>query len=126
MEIYRTKNKNIFYTFVNIDNKQIELDFVLTVPSHFYCDVFIQNRKNVKEKTYLTVQQYNFNDYNFVIPQIELEKIITSRQIILIKKAIKKAYYEILKIKWQEIYENHFCDNYVTLYEDFRKHIDHM
>lgn len=33
MDIYKTKN--IFYAFLKIDNKEIELDFVLTVKKHY-------------------------------------------------------------------------------------------
>lgn len=123
MDIYRTNNNNIFYTFTKIDNKQIELDFVLTVENNFYCDVFIQNKENIKNKTYLTVQQYNFNEKNFIIPIQEFNKYLTNRQIELLKKEIKKAYMQILKIKYDEIFENCFVpsDEKIEEYEKYRK-----
>lgn len=122
MDIYRTNNNNIFYTFTKIDNKQIELDFVLTVENNFYCDVFIQNKENIKNKTYLTVQQYNFNKKNFIIPIQEFNKYLTNRQIELLKKEIKKAYMQILKIKFEEIFgQNIDLNNAIDKYEKYRK-----
>lgn len=123
MDIYKTNNDNIFYTFIKIDNKKIELDFVLTVENSFYCDVFIQNKENIKNKTYLTVQQYNFNKKNFIIPIQEFNKYLTNRQIELLKKEIKKAYMQILKIKYDEIFENCFVpsDEKIKEYEKYRK-----
>lgn len=122
MDIYRTNNNNIFYTFTKIDNKQIELDFVLTVENNFYCDVFIQNKENIKNKTYLTVQQYNFNKKNFIIPIQEFNKYLTNRQIELLKKEIKKAYNKILKIKFEEIFgQNIDLNNAIDKYEKYRK-----
>lgn len=122
MDIYRTNNNNIFYTFTKIDNKQIELDFVLTVENNFYCDVFIQNKENIKNKMYLTVQQYNFNEKNFIIPIQEFNKYLTNRQIELLKKEIKKAYNKILKIKFEEIFgQNIDLNNAIDKYEKYRK-----
>lgn len=65
MDIYRTNNNNILYTFTKIDNKQIEL----------------------------------------------------------LKKEIKKAYMQILKIKYDEIFENCFVpsDEKIEEYEKYRK-----
>lgn len=122
MDIYKTNNDNIFYTFIKIDNKKIELDFVLTVENNFYCDVFIQNKENIKNKTYLTVQQYNFNKKNFIIPIQEFNKYLTNRQIELLKKEIKKAYNKILKIKFEEIFgQNIDLNNAIDKYEKYRK-----
>lgn len=122
MDIYKTNNDNIFYTFIKIDNKKIELDFVLTVENNFYCDVFIQNKENIKNKTYLTVQQYNFNKKDFIIPIQEFNKYLTNRQIELLKKEIKKAYNKILKIKFEEIFgQNIDLNNAINKYEKYRK-----
>ena len=125
MEIYKTNNKNIFYTFCKIDNKEVELDFVLTVENHFYCDVFIQTKKNIKKHTYLTVQQYNFNKHDFVIPQADLNKYLTDRQINNLKEKIKKAYKKILAIKFEQLMNNKTnSDNNIKEYEKYRKYID--
>lgn len=128
MEIYKTNNKNIFYTFLNIDNKKIELDFVLTVPEHFYCDVFVQTKKDIKNKTFSTIQQFNFSIRNFVVPLEEINKILTTRQLFLVRNAIKKAYYKILKIKFEEITQGNFVINEKQFneYEIYRKHIDYI
>lgn len=128
MEIYKTTNKNIFYTFCKIDNKKIELDFVLTVENDFYCDVFIQTKENVKKKTYLTIQQYNFNIHDFVISKKDFNKYLTNRQIDILKKEIKKAYKNILSIKFDELTEDKTKINYKNMkeYEKFRKYIDIM
>ena len=130
MEIYNTNNKNIFYTFIKIDNKEIELDFVLTVEDNFYCDIFIKTKENMKNRSYLTVQQYNFNKHDFVIPRKEFNKYITNRQIDLLKKEIKKAYMKILKIKYEEIIESEnkmiIDDKKIDEYEKYRKYIDVM
>lgn len=128
MEIYKTNNENIFYTFCKIDNKKIELDFVLTVENDFYCDVFIQTKENVKKKTYLTIQQYNFNIHDFVISKKDFNKYLTNRQIDILKKEIKKAYKNILSIKFDELTEDKTKINYKNMkeYEKFRKYIDIM
>ena len=128
MEIYKTNNSNIFYTFLQIDNKKIELDFVLTVKEKFYCNIFIQNKSNLKNGIHKTVQQYNFKIHNFIAPKEEINKYLTNRQIDLVKKGIKKAYMEILKIKFEKIIKNKFFikDNELKEYENYRKYIDYM
>ena len=123
MEIYNTNNKNIFYTFISIDNKEIELDFVLTVENHFYCNCFVQTQKDKKAKKYSEILQYNFNNNNFNI-NIRL----TNRQIKLLKKKIKLAYAEILKIKFNDIIDNDFLisNEEIKEFEKYRKFIDKM
>lgn len=129
MEIYRTNNRNIFYTITKIDNKKIELDFILTVKDHFHCDIFIQNKQNLKDQTYTTIQQYNFKKHDFVISKMNFNKYLTNRQIELLKNKIKKAYLDILKIKYDDIFENDssfFNNNLIDEYENYRKYIDCM
>lgn len=130
MDIYKTNNKNIFYAFLKIDNKEIELDFVLTVKNHFYCDIFIKNKEDIKRGTYTTIQQYNFHNHNFIVSLKELNKYLTDRQIDLTKKGIKKAYKKILAIKFEEIigHEKNMSiyENKLTEYEEYRKYIDVM
>ena len=128
MEIYKTNNKNIFFTFINIDNKRIELDFVLTVQDLFYCNIFVSNKEDAKKGTYQTIEQFSFRTYNFTKTQEEINKFLTDRQIDMLRKAIKKAYSKILKIKFEEITQGNFVINekQIAEYEIFRKHIDHI
>lgn len=125
MEIYNTNNKNVFYTFISIDNKEIELDFVLTVENHFYCDCFIQTQKDKCNKTYSGILQYNFNENIFKINSCNIINL-TNRQIKILKKKIKLAYMEILKIKFDDIVNDGFLvsDKQIEEYEKYRKYID--
>lgn len=125
MEIYNTNNKNMFYTFINIDNKEIELDFVLTVENHFYCDCFIRTQKDKCNKTYSGILKYNFNENIFEINSCNIINL-TNRQIKILKKKIKLAYMEILKIKFDDITNNKFLISNKELkeFEKYRKFID--
>lgn len=125
MEIYNTNNKNIFYTFISIDNKEIELNFVLTVENYFYCDCFIQTQKDKCNKTYSGILQYNFNKNIFNINSCNIINL-TNRQMGLLKKKIKSAYMEILKIKFDDIVNDGFLvsDKQIEEYEKYRKYID--
>lgn len=125
MEIYKTNNKNIFYTIFKIDNKQVELDFVLTFKSNMYCDVFLRSQKDVENSTYTTVFQYQFKNHNF-IRKNEMLKYFTDRQIKILIKQIKKAYKLILKIKFDEIMQDDFIteNDKILQYDEYLKHYD--
>lgn len=111
---------NEFKTEFFIDTKHIKLWFNL---NYFTCGIY-WNELSVGTLDMEIPRYYDGSDKTLKY----LHKYFTNRQFEILKKQIKKAYMQILKIKYDEICGNDFVisDKHLNEYENYRKIIDKL
>ena len=128
MKVHKDYMLDTYCVIFNIDNKEIELKFVLNYIGMFYCNIYIRTKEDIKQNTYSALEEYNFIYYSFTKPRDRLYKLLTARQVEILRKKIKQAYGLILPIIFKEIQGDNFfmTEKQLNEYEQYRKHIDYI
>lgn len=111
---------DFFKTEFFIDTKLTRLCFNLNM---FTCSILLRER-NIGTLDLNNNKFYDGGDgtLNFIY------RVLTVRQYGILRKQIKKAYKQILKIKYEEFFENDFLlnDEQIKKYEKYREKIDRI